>query len=90
LEDVRPRLQALAREITIDPANTRLTELGDLSKSPAAMRGEVLSASMRIANRRVRLSSGMFGSPLFVPERGHQYPSAVSISLNGEPIWTGN
>jgi hypothetical protein len=32
---------------------------------------------MRIANRRVRLSSGMFGPPLFVPERGHQYTSAV-------------
>ena len=46
-------------------------------KSPAAMRGDVLSASMRIANRRVRLSSGMFGPPLFVPERGHQYTSAV-------------
>src|SRR5438552_17455137 len=41
------------------------------------MRGDVLSASMRIANRRVRLSSGMFGPPLFVPERGHQYTSAV-------------
>src|SRR5215472_8411244 len=36
------------------------------------MRGDVLSASLRIANRRVRLSSGMFGSPLSVPERGHQ------------------
>src|ERR1700732_2274130 len=34
LEDVRPRLQALAREITIDPPDTRLTELGDLLKEP--------------------------------------------------------
>jgi len=34
LEDVRPRLQALAREITIDPPDTRLTELGDLLKKP--------------------------------------------------------
>src|SRR5260370_31711895 len=51
--------------------------LATSSKSPAAMRGDVLSASMRIANRRVRLSSGMFGPPLFVPERGHQYTSAV-------------
>src|SRR5215467_7127606 len=33
------------------------------------MRGDVLSASMRIANRRVRLSSGMFGPPLFVPDQ---------------------
>jgi hypothetical protein len=32
LEDVHPRLQALAREITIDPPDTRLTELGDLLK----------------------------------------------------------
>src|SRR6516164_6006564 len=32
LEDVRPRLQALAREITIDPPDTSLTELGDLLK----------------------------------------------------------
>src|SRR5438105_4537310 len=31
------------------------------------MRGDVLSASMRIANRRVRLSSGMFRPPLFGP-----------------------
>src|ERR1700730_475916 len=51
--------------------------LATSSKSPAAMRGDVLSASMRIANRRVRLSSGMFGPPLFVPERGHQYASTV-------------
>src|ERR1700758_723111 len=34
LEDVHPRLQALAREITIDPPDTRLTELGDLLKKP--------------------------------------------------------
>ena len=32
LEDVRPRLQALAREIAIDPPDARLTELGDLLK----------------------------------------------------------
>src|SRR6516164_2287498 len=52
--------------------------LATSSKSPAAIRGDVLSASMRIANRRVRLSSGMFGPPLFVPESGHQYTSAAS------------
>jgi len=46
-----PRLQALAREITIDPPDTCLTELATSSKSPAAMRGEVLSASMRIHAR---------------------------------------
>src|ERR1700730_13064730 len=58
--------------------------LATSSKSPAAMRGDVLSASMRIANRRVRLSSGMFGPPLFVPDRGHQYTSAgFPASLTG-------
>src|SRR5215831_12821236 len=64
--------------------------LATSSKSPAAMRGEVLSASMRIANRRVRLSSGMFEPPLFVPEKGHQYTSAIFDLAEQEPIWTGN
>src|SRR3984893_3611304 len=63
--------------------------LATSSKSPAAMRGDVLSASMRIANRRVRLSSGMFGPPLFVPDRGHQYTSTGFPAPNGEPTWTG-
>src|SRR5215831_1038409 len=57
--------------------------LATSSKSPAAMRGDVLSASMRIADRRVRLSSGMFGPPLFVPDRGHQFTSAGLPSLTG-------
>src|SRR6516165_10230156 len=57
--------------------------LATSSKSPAEMRGDVLSASMRIASRRVRLSSGILGPPLFMPERGYQNTSAVF----GLPEW---
>ena len=45
---------------------------------------------MRIANRRARLSYGMFGPLLFVPEKGHQYTSAVFDLPEREPIWTAN
>jgi hypothetical protein len=53
------------------------------------MRGDVLSASMRIANRRVRLSSGMFGPPLFVPDRMPRCEHRLCYRVNGlsENIW---
>src|SRR5713226_801709 len=49
------------------------------SKSPAAMRGEVLSASMRTANRRKRVYSAMSRSLCLAKEAGN--PSRSSAAL---------
>src|SRR5713101_3906061 len=51
------------------------------SKSPAAMRGEVLSASMRTANRRKRLSSAMTGSLGRCEEPGNPLFSSADATL---------
>jgi hypothetical protein len=51
------------------------------------MRDDVLSASMRIANRRVRLSSGMFGPPLCVPETNTPLPSSASLNGGTDLDW---